>query len=79
MTTRKHLHAELAEHCTLIADLFKPGAKVTLLVRNPQLADGDVLVSDDDMNLVIEAIRKLEGKKETALKPEDVIAHRLGI
>ena len=34
-----------------IAEMFRPGAKVTILIRNPSLADGDMLISDDDLGV----------------------------
>ena len=57
-------HAEIVDHCAEIAELFKPGAKVTVLVRNPGRGQftysADMLVSDDDSKEVIKSIRYLE-------------------
>lgn len=75
----KSLHAEVANHCGEISDLFKRGAKVTVLVRNPDLEDGDMLVTDDQIDLVIAALGKLKEKEEMKLKKEDVIRNALGI
>jgi hypothetical protein len=61
------VHAEIAEHCGEISDLFKPGCKVTILVRNPSLKDGDVLVSDDAIDAVVAALQRLKEKDEVKL------------
>lgn len=74
-----NLHAEIANHCGEISDLFKHGAKVTVLVRNPGLEDGDVLVTDDQIDFVIIALGKLKEKEELRLKKEDVIRNTLGL
>lgn len=53
------LHDSLAEHCEQIAKWFKPGAKVTILVRNPQVpGDADVVVSNDDLAAAIAALQR---------------------
>jgi hypothetical protein len=65
------VHAEVANHCGDIAELFKPGAKVSVLIRNPRLNDGDMIVTDDDMDLVIAAVQRLKEKEEKKLSLED--------
>jgi hypothetical protein len=74
----KNLHAEVANHCGEIADLFKPGVKVTVLVRNPAVDDGDVLVTDDLIDLAIIALGKLKEKEERKLSPSDVVRNAMG-
>lgn len=51
---RERIRAAIADHCLAIEDLFVPGAKVTVLVRNPSVpGDADVLVtSDTDVEIV---------------------------
>jgi hypothetical protein len=53
------LHADIAEHLESIKAMFKDGAKITLIVRNPNLKDGDVLLTDDVVNEAVKALRKL--------------------
>ncbi len=60
-------HAEVAEHCAQVAKLFKPGAKVTILIRNPSQADGDMVVSDDAIDSAIAALERLKTKEEKHL------------
>lgn len=51
----------IAQHLDLIRDLFKPGAKLTLLVRNPEIeADADVLFTSDTLPEVVASIRHRE-------------------
>lgn len=52
------LHFALADHLDKIKAYFKPGAKVTLLVRELGHGDGGVLLSDDDPAAVIAEITK---------------------
>jgi len=49
---------DIANHLDAIGSHFKPGCKVTLLVRNPDVADGDLLMTVDDPVAIIESIRK---------------------
>jgi len=65
-------HAEVADHAAAIAKLFKPGAKVSILIRNPNVAgkephSADMVVSDDDMGQVIESIEYLRKREERVL------------
>ena len=68
------VHAEVAEHCSQIARLFKAGARVTVLIRNPNLADGDMVVSDDETDLAVMALQRLKEKKEQKLSLEDLLS-----
>lgn len=53
----KHLDAILAE--------FKPGAKVTVIIRCPWLADGDTVIGNDDITEAVKvATRMLERTEE---------------
>lgn len=63
----KRTHRELARHAAEIADCFFDGAKVTILVRNPHIAEADMVVSDDEMEQVVEAIKKLQLKEVMTL------------
>jgi hypothetical protein len=68
-----NLHAQVANHCGEIADLFKPGARVTVLVRNPGLDDGDIVVTDDSIDAAIAALENLKRKDERKLTARDVL------
>lgn len=74
-----NIHAEIANHCGDISDLFKPGVKVTVLVRNTKITDADVLVTDDEIDLMIAALLKLKQKEEQKLSSADVLANAIGI
>lgn len=62
MDRLKSVHAQIANHCVEVSDLFKPGARVTILVRNPGLGDGDLVVTDDSFDHAISALEKLKAK-----------------
>lgn len=49
----------IAEHLEGIKTLFKPGIKVTLLVRTETHPDGsrDLVMTDDDLETAIAALR----------------------
>lgn len=69
-------HAKIAMRCRDIAKLFKPGAKVTVVVRNPA-ADREphsaaMMVGDDDLSDMQDAIRYLATRDEKRLEPSDV-------
>ena len=63
------LHADAGELLHQIADLFKPGAKLTLVVRVPEFPDGtrDVLLTDDTAPEIIKAIEALAKRPERKL------------
>ena len=57
------MHAEISEHLEKICTLFKQRPKITIVVRTPWLEaegkEGDVLLTDDDLDLAIAAIHRL--------------------
>jgi hypothetical protein len=55
----QRLHLHLDADLKRIAKRFK-NPKITLVVRNPDVADGDLVLTDDDPALAIAAIRKAE-------------------
>lgn len=61
------LHAEIGGHLDEIKAMFKAGAVVTLVVRNPVMKakgkDVDVVISDDDLGGAIEAIQIAKQKR----------------
>jgi hypothetical protein len=60
------LHAEVSDHLEKICKLFTQRPKITIVIRTPWLADegkeGDVLLTDDDLDVAIAAINKLRNK-----------------
>ncbi len=67
MMTMSDLHVVLSDYCGEIARLFKNGAKVTILVRNPErdkteLHSAATICSDDTSENIISAIKYLYGK-----------------
>lgn len=62
---------EIASHCADIADLFKPGAKVTVIVRNPsqdkEPHSAALTVGNDDFDHVAEALEYLRKWEEQKL------------
>jgi hypothetical protein len=55
------LQEMLSRHLDEIQTYFK-NPKVTLVVRNPDLNDGDVVIGDDDLELVVGAITRLKDR-----------------
>jgi len=43
--------------------LFKPHCKLTLLMRNPESDDGDMLLTRDEFDDIIAAIQRLRDKE----------------
>lgn len=60
------LAVKLERHLQRIAMLFKPGAKLTLVVRLPSIpsGDADVVIGDDDYDDAIAAINRLRTRPE---------------
>lgn len=53
------LHLQLDRDLKRIAKYFK-NPRITLVVRNPDHNDADVVLTDDDLGEAIEAIQKLQ-------------------
>ena len=60
----KIVQGEVAYHMDEILKNFKPGAKITVLVRRPEHEDGsqDFLMTEDDLDKAIAAITKVRGQ-----------------
>jgi hypothetical protein len=54
----QHVGDRVAQHLAEIAQMFKAGAKLTVLVRHPGNPDADMLVSDDSFNGMLGIIRR---------------------
>lgn len=66
MTRLQKVTEEAAGLLEQIQNLFKPGAKVTLLVRNPDInGDAGFLLTDDSLDAVLREIRKRMAKGES--------------
>jgi len=62
MTARmQQLFFELQEDLDGICQKFRH-PKVTLVVRAPELEDGDVVIGNDDLDLAIAAIQRLQAR-----------------
>ena len=54
-----------------IVGMFKPGAMVTILVRNPNFEKADVIITKDDWPSIIDSIKRLEAvESEGAAAPD---------
>lgn len=67
-----HLHEDLSADLDRIARRFKD-PKITLVVRAPELKDGDVVLTNDNLESAIEAIRRLEAKAAHVIETTDVL------
>ena len=55
---QERLRSDIVDHCVAIERLFKLGAKVTVIVRNPHVpGDADVLVTSDTLPEIVSAIQ----------------------
>ena len=52
----------VCDHLAQIAEQFK-NPKITLIVRAPDIADGDMILTDDDLNATIAAIQRMQARK----------------
>lgn len=58
---RVALYESIAPHLDAIAQHFK-NPKITVIVRAPDLADGDFVMSDDAPDAVIASLKKTWGR-----------------
>jgi hypothetical protein len=59
------LHQAISDHLEAISDFFTQKPKITIVIRTPWLECGDVVLTDDDSELAIAAIKRLEQAKDT--------------
>jgi hypothetical protein len=61
--TVQQVGAEISRHLNEIAELFKPGAKLTFVSRSPDFPDGsrDMVLTSDDLGAVIAALEIRRG------------------
>lgn len=60
----QRVHAQIADRCGEIAKLFKPGARVTVLVRNGTAAES-LFITDDSIDEIIATLQALKERPET--------------
>lgn len=66
------------EHLAEIAKLFRPGVKLTILVRAPFLPDGDLVVTDDNLVLAEKALaRRRKADRVAHLRAQRVARERV--
>jgi len=58
---------QIGDHMDAILALFKPGRKITVLVRSPDAADhaGDLLLTNDDLGQVLAAVKRRQNPAGT--------------
>lgn len=59
------LQETMSDHMDAILRCFKPGATITVVVRNPAYGDADVVIGNDGLDKAIEAIEKMKAKNPT--------------
>jgi hypothetical protein len=63
----KLLQRQVAEHLEDIASLFTQRPKITIVIRTPWIADGGVILTDDDFDAAIAEINRL--REREPIKP----------
>jgi hypothetical protein len=66
------LYEKIVPHLEAIERLFK-APRITLLVRAPQLPNGDILLTQDDEATIIEAITRQMAKRPAVERDADGI------
>jgi len=66
--TLEQVREEISDHLDAVKRLFKPGVRVTILVRTPDFPDGsrDLVLTDDDLDAALSALsrRKLKERDD---------------
>lgn len=65
MTLPAHITDSIAHHLDQIGRFFK-NPKITLVVRAPDLADGDLVMTADNLDDAIAAIQRLQARQAKA-------------
>jgi hypothetical protein len=58
----KRLNDELTKDLDRVKSKFRENCKVTLVVRNPDIEDADVVMGNDDLNEAISAINRMKDR-----------------
>jgi len=59
----QELQHDISEKLLEIEDMFKRPVKITIVIRTPWLADGGVLISNDDFDTALAEIQRLRAKQ----------------
>lgn len=71
-TGKEELRAKIADWLVAKEKMFDPRCKLTFVMRAPHLPDGDLIVTADNIDLVITALQRLRGYEEIkAAAPSD--------
>lgn len=60
------VRSRCSEHLNLVADMFKPNAKLTLLVRQPGFPDQDFMMTNDSLDEAISMLERSKGRESSA-------------
>jgi len=69
MPMPRHITQDISDHRDAIRAYFT-APKVTLLVRNPALDDGDFLLTEDDLDCVMRALQRRSTYEEINLNKD---------
>jgi hypothetical protein len=58
-----------SEYLEQITALFKPGVKVTLIVRRPDFPEQDYMLGDDTIDGAIEVLERCKARKPDSQHP----------
>jgi hypothetical protein len=58
---KERLRARVADQLVDMESMFDSRCKLTFVMRSPHLPDGDLIVTSDDVALVIKAVQRLAG------------------
>ncbi len=63
---QKAAYQNISQHLNAIAEYFKE-PKLTLIVRAPNLADGDLVLTNDSLDDVLASITKMKDREQEKL------------
>ncbi len=66
------LHLAISAHLNEIKAMFKGPVKVTIIIRTSEEPEGNVVVTEDDLNTVVGQLAIAENWKPT-IKPGDMV------
>ena len=61
--TLAEVQIECERHLQALEPLFKPHCRLTLLMRNPESDDGDLIFTQDELAAVENAVRRLRERE----------------
>ena len=69
MSQLRQFHEKAADALHELSTMLRPGAKLTLVCRRPDVPDGsqDILLTDDDVEAMTEAAKRLAARERTVL------------